>query len=121
MNRDRSRVIATTRAEANKLFAGQAPAKLIQALKKKPGSWLEAFGPEEANEAFAANYISTYINAVAAAGKAEYPLPMYVNCWLRERKTFERPGDAYPSGGATSNVLDLWEGQYSFARRDCAG
>ena len=95
--------------EANKLFAAQVPAKLTQTLKKKPGTWLEAFGPEEANEAFAANYISTYINAVAVAGKAEYPLPMYVNCWLRERKTFERPGDAYPSGGATSNVLDLWK------------
>ncbi len=95
--------------EANRLFAGQVPAALTQALKKKPGTWLDVFGPEEANEAFAAYYISTYINTVAAAGKAQYPLPMYVNVWLRERKTFERPGDAYPSGGATSNVLDLWK------------
>lgn len=49
------------------------------------------------------------MNAVAEAGKAEYPLPMYVNVWLRERKNFERPGEAYPSGGATSNMLDLWK------------
>lgn len=96
-------------SEANKLFAAQVPAKLTQALKKKPGTWTEVFGPEEANEAFAAYYISTYINTVAAAGKAQYPLPMYVNTWLRERKNFERPGEAYPSGGATSNVLDLWK------------
>ncbi|HEY9127264.1 MAG TPA: DUF5597 domain-containing protein [Acidobacteriaceae bacterium] len=96
-------------AEANKLFAAQVPAKLAQALKKKSGTWSEVFGPEEANEAFAAYYISTYINTVAAAGKAEYPLPMYVNTWLRERKNFERPGEAYPSGGATSNVLGLWK------------
>jgi hypothetical protein len=95
--------------EANRLFAEKAPADLTKALNKKPGTWLEAFGPEEAPEAFAAYYISTYINTVAKAGKAEYPLPMYVNVWLRERKSFERPGDAYPSGGATSNVLDLWK------------
>jgi hypothetical protein len=95
--------------EANRLFAGQVPAPLTQALKKKSGTWLEVFGPEEANEAFAAYLISTYINTVAAAGKAQYALPMYVNVWLRERKNFERPGEAYPSGGATSNVLDLWK------------
>ena len=95
--------------EANRLFAAQVPAPLTQALRKKPGTWLEVFGPEEANEAFAAYLISTYINTVAAAGKAQYALPMYVNVWLRERKNFERPGEAYPSGGATSNVLDLWK------------
>ncbi|MBB5059205.1 hypothetical protein HDF16_003928 [Granulicella aggregans] len=95
--------------DANRLFAEKAPAELTKALNKKPGTWLEAFGPEEAPEAFAAYYISTYINTVAKAGKAEYPLPMYVNVWLRERKSFERPGDAYPSGGATSNVLDVWK------------
>jgi hypothetical protein len=95
--------------EANRLFAGQVPGPLTQALKKKSGTWLEVFGAEEANEAFAAYFISTYINTVAAAGKAQYALPMYVNAWLRERKNFERPGEAYPSGGATSNVLDLWK------------
>jgi hypothetical protein len=95
--------------DANRLFAGQVPSPLVQALHKKPGTWLDVFGPEEANEAFAAYYISSYINKVAAAGKAEYELPMYVNVWLRERKNFERPGEAYPSGGATSNVLDLWK------------
>jgi hypothetical protein len=95
--------------EANRLFASQVPQQLTQALKKKAGTWAEVFGPEEANEAFAAYSIATYINAVAAAGKAQYALPMYVNVWLRERKSFERPGDAYPSGGATSNVLDLWK------------
>jgi hypothetical protein len=42
---------------------------------------------------------------VAAAGKREYPLPMYVNVWLRER---ERAG-RWPSGGATEHVLDIWK------------
>lgn len=95
--------------EANRLFKGQVPTPLTERLKKKPGTWTEVFGSGQAPEAFAAYSIATYINTVAAAGKAEYPLPMYVNCWLRERKTFERPGDAYPSGGATSNVLDVWK------------
>ena len=95
--------------QANRLFAGQVPASLVQTLHKKPGNWTEAFGPADAVEAFAAYYVSSYVNAVATAGKAEYPLPMYVNVWLRERKNFERPGEAYPSGGGTSNVLDLWK------------
>lgn len=95
--------------EANRLFAGPVPAALVKALHKQPGSWTAVFGAEEANEAFAAYYVATYVEAVAAAGKAEYPLPLYVNVWLRERKNFERPGDAYPSGGATSNMLDLWK------------
>ena len=49
------------------------------------------------------------VNAVAAAGKQEYALPAYANVWLREQKNFMRPGEAYPSGGATLNMLDLWK------------
>ena len=96
-------------AEANQLFRGQVPGQLVRALRKQPGTWMEVFGPEEADEAFAAYYVATYVNEVAAAGKKEYPLPLYTNVWLRERKNFERPGEAYPSGGATSNMLDLWK------------
>ncbi len=95
--------------EANRLFQGQVPAQLVRALQKKPGTWRDVFGPEEAAEAFAAYYVATYVNEVAAAGKKEYTLPLYANVWLRERKNFERPGEAYPSGGATSNMLDLWK------------
>jgi hypothetical protein len=96
-------------AEAERLFRGPAPAKLVSALGKKQGTWKEVFGPEEADEAFAAYYVASYVNEVAGAGKKEYALPLYANVWLRERKNFERPGDAYPSGGATSNMLDLWK------------
>jgi len=99
--------------DANKQFNGPVAAELISALGKssgKPGAnWRQVFGPEEADEAFAAYSVATYVNAVAAAGKKEYDLPMYANVWLRERKNFERPGDSYPSGGATSNMLDLWK------------
>ncbi len=95
-------------AAANRLFEGPVPAALASALKRPQGSWTQVFGPE-ADEAFAAWYVSKYINEVAAAGKKEYGLPLYVNVWLREQKNFMRPGEAYPSGGATSNMLDVWK------------
>lgn len=95
--------------EANRLFAAPVPAELVRKLGKSEGTWTEVFGREEAEEAFAAHAVASYIEQVAQAGKAIYPLPMSVNVWLRERKGFERPGEAYPSGGATYNMLDLWK------------
>ncbi len=94
--------------EANHIFAGPAPAALVQGLHKRPGTWKEAFGAD-ADETFAAWHVASYINQVAAAGKKVYPLPLYVNVWLREQSNFIRPGEAYPSGGATSNMLDVWK------------
>jgi hypothetical protein len=93
---------------SNKLFEGPAPAALTTALKRPAGSWTQVFGPE-ADEAFAAWHVAKYVNEIAAAGKKEYGLPLYVNVWLREQKNFMRPGEAYPSGGATSNMLDVWK------------
>jgi hypothetical protein len=46
------------------------------------------------------------VNAVAAAGKAEYNLPMYVNTWLGGEDV--KPGD-YPSGGPQPRVIDVWK------------
>jgi hypothetical protein len=100
--------------ESNKLFSGPAPSHLVTALKKKPGTWKEAFG-RIADEAFNAYYLSTYINEVAKAGKQIYPLPAYVNVWNGGYGTndnfevFDRPGETYPSGGAVSHMLDLWK------------
>jgi len=42
------------------------------------------------------------------AGKAEYPLPLYVNNWLKY-KPDAIPGVNYPSGGPTYNTLDVWK------------
>jgi hypothetical protein len=101
-------------AESNKLFNGPAPASLVTALKKNPGTWKEAFG-RIADEAFNAYYLSTYINEVAKAGKQIYPLVTYVNTWNGGYGTndsyekFDRPGESYPSGGAVSHMLDLWK------------
>ena len=93
--------------QSNVLFAGSVPDALTARLKQPPGTWSAVFGAEAA-EAFNAYHIATYINAVAAAGKAEYDLPMYINVWAREGG-FERPGETYPSGGATSNMIAIWK------------
>ncbi|MGA2798487.1 MAG: DUF5597 domain-containing protein [Thermoguttaceae bacterium] len=94
--------------EANQLFASAVPEALVKALKREPGTWKQVFGPD-ADEFFAAYSVATYINEVAKTGKAVYNLPMYVNAWLRSERTLERPGDTYPSGGPTFNVLDIWK------------
>ena len=93
--------------EAEKLFAGQAPEALVAGLGKQPGTWRQVFG-EDADETFEAWYTATYIEQVAAAGKAEYPLPLYVNAALRDPFN---PGKApsYESGAPTDNNLGLWK------------
>ena len=93
---------------ANKLFAGAVPELLLHALHKTPGTWSVVFG-NDAEEFFSAWGIARYIDAIAAAGKAEYPLPMYVNVWIGTPDSGMRPGFDYPSGGATFNVLDIWK------------
>jgi hypothetical protein len=49
-----------------------------------------------------------YIDRVAGAGKAEYPIPMYVNAWLFGFGRPNQPGRT-PSGGPLPHVMDLWK------------
>ena len=67
----------------------------------------QVFG-DDADETFQAWYIADYIEQVAAAGKAEYALPLYVNAALRDPF---HPGHApsYESGAPTDNNIDLWK------------
>jgi hypothetical protein len=69
------------------------------------GTWTEVFGAG-ADEAFMAWHMARYVGKVAAAGKAQYPLPMYANAWLVQHEG-EKAGQ-YPSGGPVSKVLDIW-------------
>lgn len=73
---------------------------------RQSGTWHEVFG-DLAPEAFSAWYVSSYVDAVAAAGKQVYPLPMYCNNWLAGQGV-ARAGD-WPSGGPTVHVLDVWK------------
>jgi hypothetical protein len=70
------------------------------------GSWEEIFGKSAlTDDLFMAWNYATYINQVAAAGKAEYPLPMYVNAALI-RPNYQ-PGQ-YNSGGPLPHSMDMW-------------
>jgi hypothetical protein len=93
--------------EAEKAFAEQVPQKLVTGLGKKAGTWRGVFG-EDADETFHAWFVANYIEQVAAAGKAEYALPLYVNAALRDPF---HPGKApsYESGAPTDNNIDLWK------------
>ena len=94
-------------AVAEKQFEGEVPAELVIALHKHSGTWSQVFGPD-ANETFAAYSVAHYINEIARAGKAEFPLPMYVNNWLKYAPS-AIPGVNYPSGGPTYNMLEVWK------------
>ena len=112
-------------AIANQLFSGPVPKELMDYLKnhrdslipelreawekagfKTSGTWENVFGPgAETEEMFMAWHYARYTDRVAAAGKAEYPLPMYVNAAL------VRPGwkpGQYPSGGPLPHLMDIW-------------
>jgi hypothetical protein len=74
---------------------------------KESGTWTEVFGDSPwTDEVFMAWHMASYVGAVARAGKAEYPLPMYANAWLVQNDQ-QKPGN-YPSGGPVSRVMDIW-------------
>jgi hypothetical protein len=55
---------------------------------------------------FSAWNYAEYVERIASSGKNEYPLPMYVNAWLKQPLTY-LPG-RYPSGGPLPQVMDIW-------------
>ena len=100
--------------ESNKEFAGAVPADLLAAAKKQPGTWSQVFGGE-ADEIFQAYHQARYINEIAAAGKAEFAIPYYVNVWINypmpelPQRQLSVPGIVYPSGGAVQKLVGLWK------------
>jgi beta-galactosidase GanA len=112
--------------QAEAAFNGPVPAELIAYLKahhdtlhpyvrglweahgtKDAGTWAEVFGTTiEAQEVFQAWYFARFADQLTQAGKAAYPLPMYVNVALN------RPGRApgqYPSAGPLPHLFDVWK------------
>ena len=70
-------------------------------------TWEEVFGKgDRTDEIFMAWNYASYMNAVAAAGKAEYDIPMFVNAWIVQPED-TRPGN-YPSGGPQAQNHDVW-------------
>jgi hypothetical protein len=113
--RDRSAV-------ANKAFGGPAPKELMDYLQahkdalipelrqvwqaagfKTAGTWEEVFGTGVAtDEIFMAWSLARYVGRVAEAGKAEYPLPLYMNVWTYG---FE---PVLASGAPMPDLFDVW-------------
>jgi hypothetical protein len=110
---------------ANKAFAAAVPPELTKYLAahreslypdlrfrweanggKSSGTWGEVFGDNvRTDEIFMAWHYAKFIQAVAAKGKAEYDIPVYVNTWLAGDET--TPGD-FPSGCPEPWVMDVW-------------
>lgn len=110
--------------KANTAYEGQVPTELISYLQKSKsidavvsawrkqgsltkGTWKQIFGDSIATEEFfIAWHLAKYTNAVAAAGKAIYPLPTYVNAALNRAGLL--PGQ-YPSGGPLPHIFSIWK------------
>lgn len=90
----------------NSLFTQPIPQALAQKTGRS-GSWTEAFGAQ-ADRAFNSWYVARYVNAIAAAGKAVKPLPMYANAALAGPSNVPDP-DGVASGGPQQDVLDIWK------------
>jgi hypothetical protein len=87
---------------------------------KLKGTWEEVFGkgieyegddwktkfPHYTEEIFMAWNYAKYVGEIAKKGKAQYPLPMYANAWLKQPNS-KNPGQ-FPSGGPLPQVIDIW-------------
>lgn len=109
-------------AEADAAFAQDVPEELVEYLLdhqdelhpdvryallegSRHGSWSQVFADATvAEEQFQAWHTASYVNAVAKAGKAEWPLPTFVNAWLDKGR---EPG-SYPSGGPVARAHEVW-------------
>ena len=58
-------------------------------------------------EVFMGWHYACHMNALAKAGKAIYPLPMFTNVWLKEFED-EKPG-YFPCGGPQPGILEVWK------------
>jgi hypothetical protein len=114
---------------ANKAYAGPVPVELMDYLQrhkstlipeldkvwkatdyKTSGTWEEVFGKGRATEEiFMAWNFACYINKVIEAGKAEYPIPMFLNCPQFGFGTAPAPlKGGGQSGGAMPDAMDVW-------------
>lgn len=71
------------------------------------GTWEEIFGVgTQTDEIFMAWFYAKFTNEISKAGKAIYPLPMFVNAALNAKG--RKPGE-YPSAGPLPHLMDVWK------------
>lgn len=95
---------------AQKVFDSPVPAEVLSAMNRPAqpnANWSDVFG-KDADEFFHVWHVAQFIGQVAAAGKAVYPLPLYVNASIRDPI---EPGwpPKYEVGGPNDNVFELWK------------
>lgn len=74
--------------------------------RRMEGTWAEVFGADaRGEEIFMSWAFAQYAEAIAAAGKKAYDLPMYVNAALI--RPGRKPGE-YPSAGPLPHLKDIW-------------
>jgi len=93
-------------AAATALFNGPVPPALARVAGRR-GTWSELYGAQ-ADRAFNTWHVASYVEAMACAGKAVKPLPMYVNASLAGPSNVPDP-DGVASGGPQQDVLDIWK------------
>ncbi|KAI1411818.1 glycoside hydrolase superfamily [Hypoxylon sp. FL1857] len=135
-----------TCAAANESFAEEPPKDLIQFLQDKwdtlhphltriwnlerkgnthasyaGQSWEQVFGKDPmSNLVFMAYHYARYLDEIAAAGKAVYPIPMYTTAWInQDGQNIHRSypilagsgamAGAFPSGCPISDGLYIWQ------------
>lgn len=112
---------------AEKAYRASVPAGLMQYLERNgdrlvpelashwaaqggatEGDWETVFGKGAyTDEIFMAWHFARFTNELVEAGKAVYPLPMFVNAALS--RPGEKPGPDYPSGGPLPHLMDIWK------------
>lgn len=99
--------------QAQAAFEQPVPAAVLARQKPKlaaTGSWREVYG-DYADEYFHAWAIARYIGEIAAAGRAVYDLPLFVNNALRN--PLEQPpkpwANNFSSGGPSWDVIDIYK------------
>jgi len=114
---------------ANQAYEGPAPKELMDYLQmhkgalipelnkvweaagfKTSGTWEEVFGKgRPTEEIFMAWNFARYVNRVIEAGKAEYPIPMFLNCPQFGFGTAPAPlHGGGQSGGAMPDAMDVY-------------
>ncbi|MEO7494957.1 MAG: DUF5597 domain-containing protein [Massilia sp.] len=111
---------------ANAAFDAEVPASLLAHLrnnagrlqpalgqlweehgKRTSGTWAQVFGTSmAADEIFMAWGYASFLESLVKAGKAEYPLPMFVNA--ANVRPGRKPGE-YPSAGPLPHLFDVWK------------
>lgn len=85
--------------QANAAFAQEIPQE-VGKLFGVSGTWEQAFGSGACYQ-FEAYQYAKYVETVAAAGKAEYPLPLFMNCVATN-------GVFAPAGGPNYDAHKMW-------------